>query len=130
MIQIYPQNQPQVSNFDVRLDALLGALDDLHSMVSEGETLPLNDSELLNWLYEIRYTVQETIEELEVRAASSRQAVRLVLTVPAKARTKRAVNSGAGLSAGLSTGTPGAGMSEAETPPPPAPRLVPRPARR
>ena len=53
---------------DARLGNLLDALDELHSVASEGrlsEITTITDAELKSWLYELIYTAQETMAEIE-----------------------------------------------------------------
>jgi hypothetical protein len=48
------------------------AMDDLHSAASEGQITDLtalDNRELVGWLQELIYTAQETITEIEERAA-------------------------------------------------------------
>lgn len=65
-----PTLQPnlQLLYNDGRLGSLLDALDELHSAASEGrlgEITTVKDADLVGWLYELIYTAQETMEEIE-----------------------------------------------------------------
>lgn len=65
-----PTLQPnlQLLYNDARLGTLLDALDELHTAASEGhlsEITTLKDAELMGWLYELVYTAQQTMEEIE-----------------------------------------------------------------
>jgi len=51
---------------------LFGKLDRLHYLASEGhlsEATPLHTSEVIGWLEDIIFTVEETIREIEAHAA-------------------------------------------------------------
>ncbi len=62
---------------DAGLAAVYEALDDLHSAASEGKhhkMTPLDNRELVGWLREVDYTVQEIIAEIEgLNTLSARQ---------------------------------------------------------
>lgn len=70
MVHIYQHNAQQVTATELHLDALWGALDELHTNVVEGE-LDQHEPDLLEWLREMSYMMQETIEELEARLAQT-----------------------------------------------------------
>ena len=63
------QTQIQLLPRTNRLDVAYEAIDELHSAICEGNVETLNDfqsrAELLNWLRDVIYTAQESIEELE-----------------------------------------------------------------
>jgi hypothetical protein len=71
MVHIYQHNTQQVTATELQLDALWSALDDLHTHVVEGELDHPDEADVLNWLREMRYMMQETIEELEGRMAQA-----------------------------------------------------------
>lgn len=51
-----------------RLGSLLDSLDEIHSAASDGrlsEITTISDAELVGWLYEVIYTAQETMAEIE-----------------------------------------------------------------
>lgn len=53
---------------DARLHALTQQLDELHTAASDGllqRVTPLSNAELVGWLRDVLYTVQETIVEIE-----------------------------------------------------------------
>lgn len=53
---------------DARLHALTQQLDELHTAAGDGllqMVTPLSNAELISWLHEVLYTVQETIVEIE-----------------------------------------------------------------
>jgi hypothetical protein len=53
---------------DARLDSLLETLDEIHTAASDGnlpDVTTVGKAELVGWLYELMYTAQETIRELE-----------------------------------------------------------------
>lgn len=79
MVHIYQHNTQQVTATELHLDALWGALDELHTNVVEGQ-FDHNEPDLLNWLHEMHFMMQETIEELEARLAEaeSQPTIRLV----------------------------------------------------
>ena len=63
-----------------RLSDVLVALDELHSAASDGNVravTPLSNAELVSWLYEVIYTAQETMNEIESKNADT--AVELTL---------------------------------------------------
>jgi len=63
-----------------RLSDVLEALDELHSAASDGNVRavsPLSNAELISWLYEVVYTAQETMNEIESKNAD--EAVELTL---------------------------------------------------
>jgi hypothetical protein len=63
-----------------RLSDVLVALDELHSAASDGNVravTPLSNAELTSWLYEVIYTAQETMNEIESKNADA--AVELTL---------------------------------------------------
>jgi hypothetical protein len=63
-----------------RLSDVLEALDELHSAASDGNVravTPLSNAELISWLYEVVYTAQETMNEIESKNAD--EAVELTL---------------------------------------------------
>ena len=63
-----------------RLSDVLEALDELHSAASDGNVravTPLSNAELISWLYEVIYTAQETMNEIESKNADT--AVELTL---------------------------------------------------
>ena len=63
-----------------RLSGLLEALDELHSAASDGNVravTPLSNAELIGWLYEVVYTAQEAMHEIESKNAET--AVELTL---------------------------------------------------
>jgi hypothetical protein len=63
-----------------RLSDVLVALDELHSAASDGNVravTPLSNAELMSWLYEVIYTAQETMNEIESKNADA--AVELTL---------------------------------------------------
>jgi hypothetical protein len=64
-----PQTQIQLLPRNNRLDVAYETIDELHTAISEGQLDNLQgfDSrlDLLNWLRDVIYTAQETIEELE-----------------------------------------------------------------
>lgn len=73
MVQIYQHNTQQVTTTEVRLDAIWGALDDLHTAIMESSgQVTQKDMEMLEWLHEMGYMVQEAIEELEGRMAQAK----------------------------------------------------------
>ncbi len=63
------QTQIQLLPRSNRLDVAYGAIDELHSAISEGTVGNICDfqspAELLNWLRDVIYTAQETIAEIE-----------------------------------------------------------------
>jgi hypothetical protein len=64
-----------------RLGDLFEALDELHSAASDGNVravTPLSNAELMSWLYEIIYTAQETMVEIESKNADAAVALTLV----------------------------------------------------
>lgn len=69
---------------DAGLEAVFEVFDDLHDAASEGEIdamTSVNSRELVNWLRELVYTAQETIEEIEktnVRSARQQPHLQLV----------------------------------------------------
>lgn len=64
-----PQTQIQLLPRNNRLDVAYETIDDLHTAISEGTWENFGDfqsrQELLNWLRDVIYTAQETLEELE-----------------------------------------------------------------
>jgi hypothetical protein len=53
---------------DGRLGNLLDTLDELHTAASEGslrQITTVSDAELVGWLYEVMYTAQEIMAEIE-----------------------------------------------------------------
>lgn len=64
-----PQNQIQLLPRNNRLDVAFEALDELHTAISEGNIDNFEGfasrMELMNWLRDVIYTAQETIDELE-----------------------------------------------------------------
>jgi hypothetical protein len=59
---------------DAGLAMVFEAIDDLHDAASEGQITrltALDKQELVGWLQELIFTAQETITELEARAAHS-----------------------------------------------------------
>lgn len=53
---------------DGRLGNLLDTLDELHTAASEGrlrQITTVSDADLVGWLYELIYTAQETMAEIE-----------------------------------------------------------------
>jgi hypothetical protein len=53
---------------DGRLGTLLDMLDELHTAAAEGrlrQITTVSDAELMGWLYELIYTAQETMAEIE-----------------------------------------------------------------
>lgn len=53
---------------DARLAAAVDMLDALHSAASEGrldQISPLTDAELKGWLFDLAYTVNETLAEID-----------------------------------------------------------------
>lgn len=78
-----PTLQPnlQLLYNDARLFDLLQALDELHSAASEGNVravTPLSNAELVSWLYEVIYTAQEAMSEIESRNAEPAVGLSLV----------------------------------------------------
>jgi hypothetical protein len=64
---------------DQRLDEMLELLDQLHSITSENAAeLHLSQRELVAWLYEVIYTAQETVTELERNRQVKRSTLRLI----------------------------------------------------
>jgi hypothetical protein len=66
---------------DARLGSLLDALDELHSAASEGrlsEITTITDAELVGWLYELIYTAQETMMEIEAHHEQCEPELRLI----------------------------------------------------
>ncbi len=64
-----------------RLSDLLEALDEMHSAASDGNihaVTPLSNAELMSWLYEIIYTAQETMHEIESKNAEPTVGLTLV----------------------------------------------------
>ena len=64
-----------------RLGNVLEALDELHSAASDGNVravTPLSNAELMSWLYEIIYTAQETMVEIESKNADAAVGLSLV----------------------------------------------------
>ena len=64
-----------------RLGDLFQALDELHSAASDGNVravTPLSNAELTSWLYEIIYTAQETMIEIESKNADAAVGLTLV----------------------------------------------------
>jgi hypothetical protein len=64
-----------------RLGNVLEALDELHSAASDGNVravTPLSNAELMSWLYEIIYTAQETMVEIESKNADAAVGLTLV----------------------------------------------------
>ncbi len=64
-----------------RLSGVLEALDELHSAASDGNVravTPLSNAELVSWLYEVIYTAQETMHEVESRNADPAAGLTLV----------------------------------------------------
>ena len=64
-----------------RLGNVLEALDELHSAASDGNVravTPLSNAELMSWLYEIIYTAQETMIEIESKNADAAVGLTLV----------------------------------------------------
>lgn len=64
-----PQTQIQLLPRNNRLDVAYETIDELHTAISEGQLDNLQGFtsrlDLLNWLRDVIYTAQETIEELE-----------------------------------------------------------------
>jgi hypothetical protein len=64
--------QPNLQRYtEARLAALLEALDDLHNAASEGSTAEattLSPQDLREWLKDVIYTAQETLDELDASA--------------------------------------------------------------
>ncbi len=64
-----PQTQIQLLPRNSRLDVAYETIDELHTAISEGNLDNLdgfaNRLELMNWLRDVIYTAQETIDELE-----------------------------------------------------------------
>lgn len=57
---------------ETRFAAMVETLDALHSAASEGrvrDVSPLTHAELIGWLYEVVYTAQETLAEIEGEGA-------------------------------------------------------------
>jgi hypothetical protein len=53
---------------EARIGTLLDTLDELHTAASEGrlrQITTVSDAELVGWLYELIYTAQETMAEIE-----------------------------------------------------------------
>jgi hypothetical protein len=53
---------------DARLGNLLDTLDELHTAASEGslrQITTVSDAELVGWLYEVMYTAQEIMSEID-----------------------------------------------------------------
>jgi hypothetical protein len=64
-----------------RLGGLLEALDELHSAASDGNVravTPVSNAELMSWLYEVIYTAQETMIEIESKNADAAVGLTLV----------------------------------------------------
>ena len=64
-----------------RLSDVLVALDELHSAASDGNVravTPLSNAELVSWLYEVIYTAQETMNEIESKNADAAVGLTLV----------------------------------------------------
>src|SRR5664279_3405528 len=64
-----------------RFSGLLDALDELHSAASDGNVravTPLSNAELVSWLYEVIYTAQETMNEIESKNAEATAGLTLV----------------------------------------------------
>ena len=64
-----------------RLSDLLEALDEMHSAASDGNVravTTLSNAELMSWLYEIIYTAQETMHEIESKNAEPAAGLTLV----------------------------------------------------
>ncbi len=65
---------------DIRFESIFNAVDRLHDAASSGkiaEVTNLSTEEVIGWLRDIAYTVNETIRELEVPAASAGSAAPL-----------------------------------------------------
>ncbi len=78
-----PTLQPnlQLLYNEARLSGLLEALDELHSAASDGNVravTPLSNAELTSWLYEIIYTAQEAMSEIESKNAEPAAGLTLV----------------------------------------------------
>ena len=64
-----------------RLSDLLEALDELHSAASDGNlrtVTPMSNAEMMGWLYEVIYTAQETMHEIESKNAETAVGLTLV----------------------------------------------------
>ena len=64
-----------------RLSDLLEALDELHSAASDGNlhaVTPMSNAEMIGWLYEVIYTAQETMHEIESKNAETPVGLTLV----------------------------------------------------
>jgi hypothetical protein len=64
-----------------RLGDVLEALDELHSAASDGNVravTPLSNAELVSWLYEVIYTAQEAMTEIESKNADAAVGLTLV----------------------------------------------------
>lgn len=77
-----PQMQIQLLPRDTRLDVAYETIDELHTAISEGQLDNLQGFEsrldLLNWLRDVVYTAQETIDELESTQPKSGSLLRVV----------------------------------------------------
>lgn len=61
---------------DAGLAAVFAAIDELHDAASEDQisiVTPLDQRELVAWLHELAYTVQETIQEIEASPRAARR---------------------------------------------------------
>lgn len=77
-----PQTQIQLLPRNNRLDVAYETIDELHTAISEGQLDNLQGFEsrldLLNWLRDVVYTAQETIDELESIQPKSGSLLRVV----------------------------------------------------
>lgn len=63
-----PVHSLQLLFNDARMATIADALDELHSAASDGrlrQVTTLPDAELLGWLYELVYTANETMAEIQ-----------------------------------------------------------------
>lgn len=80
------QTQIQLLPRTNRLDVAYEAIDELHSAISDGSIETLSEfqsrAELLNWLRDVIYTAQETIEELESTECQPGSLLRVISNDP------------------------------------------------
>lgn len=80
-------NRPELLNTAIlpgnveRLNEVLDVLDELHEAVSEGNMTSFTDvnaGELENWLRDLVYTAQETLQEIQKTKMQRKPALRIV----------------------------------------------------
>jgi len=79
-----PQAQIQLLPRNSRLDVAYETIDELHTAISEGNLDNLDGFasrlELMNWLRDVIYTAQETIDELESTQPTTGNILRVAST--------------------------------------------------